>query len=187
MEIDPAILQLGRDTNPGPPYQDPRVTTYTEDGRAFLRTSSATYDLIIFALPDSLTLVSSTSNIRLESFLFTTEAFASVQQHLAPGGVFALYNFYRQPWLVQRLAGMLHDVFPGPILVHPYPQLNMEAASLAAGPGLATATQLPSVPAADIAGASYLRPGARPGHRRLAVPVPAQPIHRHRTTCWRSG
>ncbi len=162
VEIDPAILQLGYATNPGRPYQDPRVTTYTEDGRAFLRTSTAKYDLIIFALPDSLTLVSSTSNIRLESFLFTTEAFASVQQHLAPGGVFTLYNFYREPWLVQRLAGMLHDVFPGPILVHPYPQLNMEAASLAAGPSLATAAHLPSVPAADIASATYLRQAPGP-------------------------
>ncbi len=162
VEIDPAILQLGYATNPGRPYQDPRVTTYTEDGRAFLRTSNAKYDLIIFALPDSLTLVSNTSNIRLESFLFTSEAFASVEQHLAPDGVFTLYNFYREGWLVQRLAGMLHDVFPGPILVHPYPQLNKEAASLAAGPGLATAARLPSVPAADIASASFLQQAPGP-------------------------
>ena len=162
VEIDPAILQLGRNTNPGHPYQDPRVTTYTEDGRAFLRNTSATYDLIVFALPDSLTLVSSTSNIRLESFLFTTQAFESVRQHLAPGGVFTLYNFYRQPWLVQRLAGMLHGVFPGPILVHPFTQLNSEAASLAAGPGLASAASVSTIPAADIASGSYLQQAPQP-------------------------
>ena len=92
VEIDPAIQQLGLDRNPMHPYQDPRVTRYTNDGRAFLRTTDKKYDLVIFALPDSLTLVSSTGNLRLESFLFTIEAFESVRDHLKPDGVFVLYN-----------------------------------------------------------------------------------------------
>ena len=48
---------------------------------------------------------------RLESFLYTTESFASVRDHLAPGGIFVMYNWYDQPWLVERLGGMLGTVF----------------------------------------------------------------------------
>ena len=111
VEIDPAIQQIGADLHPLKPYADPRVTHYINDGRAFLRTASKHYDLVIFALPDSLTLVSSTGNIRLESFLFTNEAFASVRDHLAPGGVFVMYNYYREPWLVSKLDSMLETAF----------------------------------------------------------------------------
>ena len=77
VEIDPALMQIGIDQHPNHPYCDPRVSRFINDGRAFLRTTptSTKYDLVIFALPDSLTLVSSQSAIRLESFLFTEEAF----------------------------------------------------------------------------------------------------------------
>ena len=36
VEIDPRLLQLGRERHPDRPYQDPRVTTHVDDGRAFL-------------------------------------------------------------------------------------------------------------------------------------------------------
>ena len=36
VEIDPALLQLGRDRNPDHAYQDPRVTTHVDDGRSTL-------------------------------------------------------------------------------------------------------------------------------------------------------
>ena len=111
VEIDPAIQQIGLDQNPLKPYSDPRVTMYVNDGRAFLRTTTKHYDLIIFALPDSLTLVSSTGNVRLESFLFTVEAFGSVRDHLTSDGVFALYNYYREPWLVTKIDSMLETSF----------------------------------------------------------------------------
>ena len=62
-------------------------------------------------MPDSLTLVSGASQIRLESFLFTEEAMASVQRRLKPGGAFAMYNYYREPWLIDRLAGTAAKVF----------------------------------------------------------------------------
>ena len=96
---------------------------------------------MLFALPDSLTLVSTTANIRLETFLFTTEAFSAVRDHLSDTGVFVLYNYYRQPWLVQRLAGMLDEVFGSPSIVQTYRDVS---AALAAGPavraGLAAGT-----------------------------------------------
>jgi drug/metabolite transporter superfamily protein YnfA len=87
------------------------VSTHVDDGRAYLERTSARYDLILFALPDSLTLVSGAGSLRLESYLFTEQAVVVARTHLAPGGAFAMYNFYRQQWLVDRLAGTLDDVF----------------------------------------------------------------------------
>ncbi|MBA2560493.1 MAG: spermidine synthase, partial [Propionibacteriales bacterium] len=111
VEIDPTLLQFGRDHNPDHAYQDPRVTTYVNDGRAFLERTDKTYDLILFALPDSLTLVSGASALRLESYLFTEQAMESARDHLAPGGAFSMYNFYREPWLVDRLGNTMDRTF----------------------------------------------------------------------------
>ncbi len=127
VEIDPRLLEFGEENNPDGAYDDPRVTTYVNDGRAFLQRTDKSYDLILFALPDSLTLVSGASALRLESYLFTEQAMASARDHLAPGGAFAMYNFYREPWLVDRLAGTLDEVFGrAPCLLS-----NPEAISLA--------------------------------------------------------
>ena len=71
VEIDPRIQQIGAEKNPDKPYDDPRVTVHINDGRAFLERTDKQYDLIIFALPDSLTLVAGASQLRLESYLFT--------------------------------------------------------------------------------------------------------------------
>src|SRR5439155_7363150 len=111
VEIDPVILDIGRTLNPSQPYADPRVTTTNQDGRAFLRASTAKYDLVIYAVTDSLALVSNTANLRLESFIFTKEAFDEVRDHLAPDGAFVLYNYYRESWLVDKLGAMMTASF----------------------------------------------------------------------------
>jgi SAM-dependent methyltransferase len=111
VDIDPRIMQIGVDRNPDHAYQDPRVTRHVNDGRAFLTGTDQKYDLILFALPDSLTLVSGASQIRLESFLFTDRALEEARDHLKPDGAFAMYNYYREVWLIDRLAGTASDVF----------------------------------------------------------------------------
>jgi SAM-dependent methyltransferase len=114
VEIDPRLYALGRELNPDHPYQDPRVHVFINDGRAFLQQSDQRYDMILFALPDSLTLVAGQSSLRLESYLFTVDAMRMARDHLAPGGVFAMYNFYREQWLVDRLAGTLDEAYGHP-------------------------------------------------------------------------
>jgi hypothetical protein len=111
VEIDPRILQIGEQRHPDRPYQDPRVSAFVNDGRAFLEQSDTKYDLILFALPDSLVLVSGASAIRLESYLFTKEAVVAARDHLAPGGGFAMYNYYREDRLINRLGGTVADAF----------------------------------------------------------------------------
>ena len=111
VDIDPRIMQIGVQGNPDHPYQDPRVSRYVNDGRAFLSSTNGRYDLILFALPDSLALVTGASQIRLESYLFTVEALTSARDHLTPGGSFSMYNYYRENWLIDRLAGTAHAAF----------------------------------------------------------------------------
>jgi SAM-dependent methyltransferase len=111
VDIDPRLVKIGVDGNPDHAYQDPRVTRYINDGRAFLENTQSKYDLILFALPDSLALVSGASQIRLESFLFTEEALRSARDHLTDNGVFAMYNYYREGWLVDRLGGTAAAAF----------------------------------------------------------------------------
>lgn len=110
VEIDGDLLELGR-KHPERPYDDPTVRTHVDDGRAFLERSDQRWDTILLALPDSLTLLQGQSSVRLESYLFTKEAVESYRDHLAPGGTFAMYNYYREPWLVDRYAGTLAEVF----------------------------------------------------------------------------
>jgi hypothetical protein len=120
VEIDPVIARLGEQFHPEQPFSDPRVTVHVDDGRSFLRKSTDKYDLIIFALPDSLTLTSQFSSLRLESFLFTEESFQEARQHLTPDGAIVLYNYYREDWLLRKLAGMLETAFGQPPYVVSY-------------------------------------------------------------------
>lgn len=113
VEIDGHLLELGR-RHPDRPYDDPTVVTHVTDGRAFLEATDRQWDTILLALPDSLTLLQGQSSVRLESYLFTEEAVESYRDHLRPGGTFAMYNYYRETWLVDRYAGTLEDVFGPP-------------------------------------------------------------------------
>jgi SAM-dependent methyltransferase len=111
VEIDPVIQRLGRLHHPDHPYADKRVTVHQDDGRNFLHSTDQKYDLIIYALVDSLVLHSTYSNIRLESYLFTRQAFEDVRRCLKPDGVFVMYNYFRQGWIVARLQQVLTEVF----------------------------------------------------------------------------
>ncbi len=122
IEIDPVIKELGIRNHPDRPYDESnRVSVHQADGRNFLRSAEQQYDLVVYALVDSLVLHSSYSNIRLESFLFTKEAFADVRRCLKPDGLFVMYNYFRQGWLVGRLQKTLTETFDAEPLVFTLP------------------------------------------------------------------
>lgn len=111
VEIDPVIQDIGRREHPDRPYDDPRVEVHLDDGRHFLESTDRRYDVVTYALVDSLILHSSYSNIRLESYLFTEEAFAAIARVLDDDGVFVTYNYFRQGWIVQRIVQMAERAF----------------------------------------------------------------------------
>ena len=65
----------------------------------------------MYALVDSLTLQSGFSGVRLESYMFTEEAFAAVRDRLKPNGLMVMYNYFREDWLVDRHANTAAKAF----------------------------------------------------------------------------
>jgi len=176
VEIDPRIHDIGVQRNPDHAFQDPRVTSYVNDGRAFLEQTTRQYDLILFALPDSLTLVAGQSSLRLESYLFTAEAMQAARAHLTPDGAFGEYNYYREQWLVDRLAGTLQQVYGHPPCLDSTGQVG-RLALLMASPNQA-ALQCPTVwrpagstpaPATDDYPFLYLQQRTIPGFYLLTL------------------
>jgi hypothetical protein len=110
VEIDPILIKLGKSQHPNHPYDSPRVTTHNADGRAYLQNSTKKYNLILFALPDSLTAVNGQSNLRLESYLLTLQSVETARAHLAPGGTMSMYNYYSNH-LYNRYATTMLDAF----------------------------------------------------------------------------
>ena len=103
VELDPVVTELAR------AYMGmneiPGLHVYTADGRAFLRDTSQRYDLIV---------VDAYRQTYIPFQLATQEFFASLRDHLAPGGAVAL-NVERVPGddrLVSAVSGTLAAVFP---------------------------------------------------------------------------
>ena len=165
VEIDPVILRIGTKRHPDLPYADPRVRAINDDARHFLATTDKKYDLIVFALIDSLTVQSSFSSVRLESYMFTEESFRAVRDHLKPRGVMALYNYFREKWLVDRLANTVTEVFGHEPRAHVH-QDRAYLAVMLAGPRLAELTTAPPLPTFSMA------------YGQQNDPRPAQPLQR---------
>ena len=90
IEIDPAIVFLGRHYHPEHPYDDPRVSVVINDARNFFRTAHAQYDLIIYGVLDSHTALSHASNLRVDSYVYTREGIAEAFNLLKPDGVMSI-------------------------------------------------------------------------------------------------
>jgi spermidine synthase len=117
VEIDPAILGIGKKEHPEHPYDSPRVSVHLTDARAFLKRSKSQYDLILFGLLDSHTQLSDYSNMRIDNFVYTAESFREARSHLKPDGVIFLKFEVDRPWMAQRLQEMLAATFGKPPLV----------------------------------------------------------------------
>jgi len=117
VEIDPAILKLGRTQHPEHPYDSPRVAVHLTDARAFLKRTQERYDLVLFGLLDSHTQFSDYSNMRIDNFVYTQESFREAKEHLTADGVLFIKFQVNHPWMKRRLAEMLRQTFGKPPLV----------------------------------------------------------------------
>ncbi|HLJ88891.1 MAG TPA: hypothetical protein VKZ53_18880 [Candidatus Angelobacter sp.] len=114
VEIDPAILALGKREHPEHPYASPRVTVHLNDARAFLKRSPELYDLVLFGLLDSHTQFSDYSNMRIDNFVYTEESFREASRHLTANGVLFVKFHVDHPWMAVRLEEMLRTTFGKP-------------------------------------------------------------------------
>jgi spermidine synthase len=113
VEIDPLIYSLGRRLHPEHPYDSPKVTRIINDARNYLRESRASYDVIVFGLLDSHTEFSGYSNMRVDNYVYTEQAFQQARRLLNPGGVLVLKFEVRAPWtwMGQRFYSMFDTMF----------------------------------------------------------------------------
>lgn len=117
VEIDPAILRYGKLFHPDRPYQSSNVNAVVNDARAYIRHTDKTYDLIVYGLLDSHNLLSAKSGVRLDSYVYTVEAFREARARLRDGGVIAMT--FSGGWvrpelrLISKLHLMLREAFDG--------------------------------------------------------------------------
>jgi SAM-dependent methyltransferase len=118
VEIDPVILDFGRALHPEAPYSDPRVRAIVDDARSYIRNTRDQYDLIVYGLLDSHTLLAGLSGIRLDSYVYTVEAFQEARHRLAPNGVLSVSFLVLRPELALKIYLMMEEAFGGePILI----------------------------------------------------------------------
>ncbi|MFV2007539.1 MAG: spermidine synthase, partial [Longimicrobiales bacterium] len=118
VEIDPVIIQLGREHHPNRPYDSPRVEFFNTDARSFLNDTDRMYDLIVFGTLDSMTRLSALSNVRLDNFVYTVDGIQAARDHLTPDGGMVMYFMVSIPHIGEYLYGMLTTVFGETPTVH---------------------------------------------------------------------
>jgi spermidine synthase len=111
VEIDPLILRLGRELHFEHPYQSPRVHVVLNDARSYIENSHERFDLIVFSLLDSHTTTSHFTNIRIDNYVYTREAFARARQLLKPDGLFVVKFQVDTPWIAGRLYELMQTTF----------------------------------------------------------------------------
>jgi len=113
VEIDPVILELGRRLHPEAPLQSPNVRAIVDDARSFIRKTDETYDLIVYGLLDSHTLLSGRAGVRLDSYVYTVEAFREARARLKPDGVISMTFALMGDQMGRKLYLMLEEAFDG--------------------------------------------------------------------------
>ena len=110
VEIDPAIIAMGRAFHPERPYASPAVRVVNDDARSYLATTDEHFDVITFGLLDSHTSTAMT-NARLDSYVYTRESLVRAKSRLAPGGLLVLSFEAQKPFIADRMAEVLREVF----------------------------------------------------------------------------
>jgi spermidine synthase len=113
IEIDPVILLTGKLSHPEKPYSDARVHAVVNDARSFLRTTDQKFDLVVYGLLDSHTLLSQGSSVRLDSFVYTVEGLREARARLKSDGVLSLSFSIMSNALGHKIYLMLQQAFDG--------------------------------------------------------------------------
>ena len=113
IEIDPVIQIAGAEAHPEHPYSDPRVHAVINDARSFLRGTDRHYDMVIYGLLDSHTLLSHASSVRLDSFIYTVEGLREARSRLRSNGMISLSFTVLSPELGHKIYLMLQEAFGG--------------------------------------------------------------------------
>jgi len=120
VEIDPAIISLGKEFHPEHPYLSPKVKVVNDDARSFFATTDEKYDVISFGLLDSHTATSMT-NARLDHYVYTRESLIQAKSRLKKGGILTLTFEVQKPFIADRILIALEEIFNEPPLIFRIP------------------------------------------------------------------
>ena len=102
---------MGKKYHPEAPYTNMNVKLVIDDARSFIKNTQEKYDTIIYGLLNSQTNLSSKGGIRLDSYVFTLEAFEEAKKSLSENGFLYLSFFVQTPELGFKLFKMLEKTF----------------------------------------------------------------------------
>lgn len=110
VEIDPAIIALGKKYHPEKPYARSNVTIINDDARSFFFRTDKRFDIISFGLLDSHTTTAMT-NARLDHYVYTRESIERAKSLLSEDGLMFLTFEVQKSYIADRIAGVLRQVF----------------------------------------------------------------------------
>lgn len=110
VEIDPGIIDYGRQLHPERPYGDPHCEVVNDDARSYFATCKETFDVIVFGLLDSHT-TNAMTNARLDHYVYTVESLSHARKLLKPGGVMVLSFEAQKPFIANRMGSALNQTF----------------------------------------------------------------------------
>lgn len=106
VELDPEIIRLSQKYLPqheAEILKSPRVRVHYQDGRAYLKKTSATYDAVILNLPDP-------STAQINRF-YTMEFFSLVKKKLSPEGIFSFRVSSAENYISDDLQNYLASLY----------------------------------------------------------------------------
>ena len=111
VDIDPLIVDIGKSYHPERPYSSEKTSVFIDDARSFIKKSKKKYDLIVYGLLDSQSNLSAKGGIRLDSFVYTVEAFKEARNILSENGFVCISFFVQQDEIREKLSEMLKIAF----------------------------------------------------------------------------
>lgn len=105
VDIDPRIMQLGRERHPEQPYSAPGVIAVVNDARAFLEQHRGEkFDVVCYGFLDSHAMFSSMSSLRLDNYVYTEQGIRSALNQLSDQGHLSLsISIYAGRWFHERI------------------------------------------------------------------------------------
>jgi hypothetical protein len=144
VEIDPGIIEIGKQYHAEHPYQSSRVHIINGDARTFLReqggpsptaTIGSGYDMIVFGALDSHAVFSSMSSVRIDNYVYTVESFSEALKRLNRGGILAVTFYCYKEWQLERVYNALWKANGAkPVVVHSLGEASNNLVMFA-GPG----------------------------------------------------
>ena len=110
VDIDPRIIEIGRDFHPEHPYADPRAVPVVNDARAYFEQHHGDFDAVVFGLLDSHAIFSAMSSLRLDNYVYTTEAIRAAWSHVRTPGVMSVsFAIGDRVWLSDRMYAIVKE------------------------------------------------------------------------------